>query len=143
MFKRFIMPLFTVLALVGCASKPPSSVSKTTVPLDRVYDSEYMKDSVEKGKLTITRDTGFFYRGCAHDIYLNNKKALNIKNGETITLNLEPKEYLVRLEVSTAICRKADVTTSDEVTLRKGDHKEYRIIVATTNTAQVRLVRMK
>lgn len=143
MLKKLFAPLSLALFVVGCASTPPSSTHTALVPSERVFTTDVLKSSSDKGQLTITRDTGFFYAGCSHDIYLNNVKTFNIKNGETITLNLPPREYLIRLEVATAICRKADVTTSDAVNLRVGDDKAYRIIVASSNTAQVRLVRMK
>lgn len=143
MMKKILLPFFIPLLFSGCFSKPPSVNSTSLVSSDRVYDSSVLQASTDKAKLTFTRDTGFFYSGCAHDIYVNNKKTFKIKNGETITLNLPPEEYLIRLEISTPIFRKVDVTTTEEVVLRKGDSKEYRIVVSTSKTAQVRLVRMK
>lgn len=143
MFKRIVLPFLVPLFFTGCFSKPPSVNSTSLVSSERIYDSSVSQSSTEKAKLTFTRDTGYFYSGCAHDIYLNNKKMFKIKSGETITLNLPPQEYLIRLEVSTPICRKVDVTTTEEIVLRNGDSKEYRIVVSTSKTAQVRLVRMK
>lgn len=129
--------------LVGCASALLSSNHTAVVPSERIFNANVLKSSETKEQLTITRDTDFFYVGCSHDIYLNNLKTFNIKNGETITLNLSPKEYLIRHEVAIAICRKAVVTIIDVMNLAVGDDKAYRIIVASSNTAQVHLVRMK
>jgi len=72
------------------------------------------------------RDEGFMGQGCSHDMYVNNHKVFAIRQGEYLTLSLDPGHYLFRLETGGGLC--PNVVVQQRAELKGGTKLIYRIL---------------
>ncbi|MDK4790525.1 MAG: hypothetical protein OC189_00615 [Acinetobacter sp.] len=137
--KRIIF-LGLVLSLTGCSTAPVVSNTAKLVPNERIYNQRYLKkQTLEQAKVTFLRDKGFLGSGCTHDIYVNNEKVFSIRSNEIVTIYLEPKYYIFRLETGAGMC--PNIATSQETEVKPGAEIEYRILLP--SDFNLRLTRMK
>jgi hypothetical protein len=93
-----------------------------------VYAPEYLQERAgADARVTFLRDRGFSGSGCTHDIYVNNKKVLAIRQGEGATLPLPAGPYFFRLETGGGLC--PNIATSQNTTLAPGEKQIYRILL--------------
>lgn len=114
--------------MAGCSTTPVSNGTATAVPGERIYAPEYLQQRPgADAAVTFLRDKGFSGSGCSHDIFVNNTKVLSIRQGEGITLKLQPGAYFFRLETGGGLC--PNIATSQNATFSSGERQVYRILL--------------
>lgn len=125
---RWIVAGLGVLALVGCSTDPVTLQTAKQVSADRIYDRALLKrTSADQAKVTFLRDSGFVGAGCSHDIYVDQIKALALRQGEGASVYVSPGEHLFRMETGGGLC--PNVATSQEANLKPGGSQTYRILL--------------
>ncbi|WIF69760.1 hypothetical protein QN096_11680 [Metapseudomonas otitidis] len=116
------------LVLTGCSTSPVTEQQAEVIPGDRIYAPELVgRPGAGDARATFLRDSGIFGSACSHDVYVNNRKAFSIRQGEGISLRLQPGDYTFRLETGAGMC--PNVATSQDVTLKPDSAVTYRILL--------------
>lgn len=122
--------LFPVVACVAaCSTTPVNEQSAKPVPPERIYAPALVAGPNTQGRARVSffRDSGLLGSGCTHDVYVNNVKAVAMRQAEFVYLALEPGQYFFRLETGAGLC--PDVTTSQSTVLKEGAREVYRLLV--------------
>ncbi|BCD88066.1 hypothetical protein PSm6_44730 [Pseudomonas solani] len=132
--------VLAVLLLAGCSTSPVTEGQAKAISSDRVYAPDLVgRADSESAKATFLRDEGYFGSGCSHVIYVNNRKAFAIRQGEGVSLRLQPGEYSFRLETGAGMC--PNIATSQDITLKPGSAVTYRILLP--SDGNLRLTRIQ
>ncbi|WP_165667905.1 DUF4397 domain-containing protein [Metapseudomonas otitidis] len=128
------------LLLAGCSTSPVTEGQANAIPSDRIYAPDLVgRGGPGVAKATFLRDEGYFGSGCSHVIYVNNRKAFAIRQGEGISLKLQPGEYSFRLETGAGMC--PNIATSQDITLKPNSVVTYRILLPSDGS--LRLTRIQ
>lgn len=138
--KHWMFVGLAALALSGCSTAPVSEQSAKPIPAERVYAPDLLRRSSTGGaEVVFLRDTGLFGSGCSHDLYVNNRKAFSIRQGEGITLSLPAGAYFFRLETGGGLC--PNVATSQDASVKPGAKLGYRILLPSDGSLRLTRIR--
>jgi len=134
------MAALALVALAGCSTSPVTEEKARVIPADRIYAADLVGAGSENmAEVIFLRDSGYLGSGCSHDVYVNNRKAFAIRQGEGIGLSLKPGAYFFRLETGGGLC--PNVATSQDADLKPGSSTGYRILIPSDGS--LRLTRIK
>ncbi|WP_312963906.1 hypothetical protein [Stutzerimonas nitrititolerans] len=132
--------LLSILVLAGCSTSPVSEGEAKPIPRDRIYASDIVGPAAGgRAEVVFLRDSGYFGSGCSHDLYVNNRKAFAIRQGEGVTLSLEPGSYFFRLETGGGLC--PNIATSQDLELKSGSSAAYRILLPSDGSLRLTRIR--
>lgn len=116
-----------VLILSGCSTDPVTLSTASPAVSKHIYAPEIVNQPVDstQGRITIFRDKGFTGSGCTFDIALNGTKAFSLSQGEYLTVQLSPKEYILSASIGGALCPNLLMTQTTN--LKAGEDQQFRI----------------
>ena len=116
--KRVIFAVFAVATLSACSTKPTTS-SVAVAPM--LYNTA----TADSATVVITRDNGFLGSACNTYIFVDGKQTASLRPSESATLHVPSGRHILSFDTSRGLCPSA--TDAVDVTLNKGDVKNYRI----------------
>ncbi|MGF7240632.1 hypothetical protein ABIC11_001045 [Pseudomonas oryzihabitans] len=137
---RTLTVVLGLLVLTGCSTDPVTKLTAGAVPDSRQYDQALLKrKSSDQAEVSFLRDSGFLGSACTHDIYVDGTKAFSVRQGEGMSVFVDPGEHVFRLETGGGAC--PNVATSQETNLKPGADVIYRILIP--SDLSLRLTRIK
>ena len=130
--RNFVVTLFLLTGLVGCATTPlPASEAKAAPPARLL--AFQTKTPGPSGTLVVTRDTGFSGGGCYYSLMINGTLAARLDVGERSTFHVAPGEILFRTgrdPEGKALCSIGqDDWTQRETLIRESETKYFRLLI--------------
>jgi hypothetical protein len=137
---RIMMCVAMIVMLAGCSTTPVTEQTAKAIPADRIYAPELVgMAGADQAEVAFFRDSGYVGSGCSHDLYVNNRKAFAIRQGETVKLSLSPGSYFFRLETGGGLC--PNIATSQDADLKAGAHTAYRILLPSDGSLRLTRIR--
>lgn len=87
-----------LLALTGCATKPPAAGAALPVPAARIA----WANAADGYSIRVTRDIGYSGSACATRIYIDGRSAADIEPGETVVFVVTPGRHILGASPSPA-----------------------------------------
>lgn len=116
--------LLPALLLVGCATRPVSTMDASPVPQSRIINTQFMQKTADKGTVLVKRDSGFNTAACSARVFVNGSPVADIRTAEKLYIYLTPGDYNIGA-MANGIC--AGGLTETAVTVELGQTDTLRI----------------
>lgn len=137
---RILICMLTIVLMTGCSTSPVLEGDAKPIPSDRIYAADIVGPAGNGlAEVVFLRDSGYLGSGCSHDLYVNNRKAFAIRQGEGVKLSLEPGSYFFRLETGGGLC--PNIATSQDLELKAGSSAAYRILLPSDGSLRLTRIR--
>ncbi|WP_415713229.1 hypothetical protein [Maridesulfovibrio sp.] len=121
---RFLVFVFCVSLLAGCATRPIANELAEPVSSENIIDNIYFESSVDTGQVTIKRDEGFGGSGCSTRFFVDAKPIVDLSVSEKIVLYIPEGDHILSAWPN-GLCGggMAEIKT----TIKKGAEATFRI----------------
>lgn len=115
---KLLLAITTIAALSACSTKPAMTASGVAPML-------YKKANSDTATVIITRDSGILGSACKAYVFIDGKEAATLRASESATLYVPSGRHILSFDTARGLCPSA--TDAADITLNKGDIKQYRI----------------
>lgn len=129
-----VMSLF----LFGCSSSPITEKDGAPVPESLIINKDIIVNNSGMVPVTFLRDTGPG-SACSHTVYVDGKKAFNIKDGQYIRIYLQNGDHYFRLTSGHGLCPNVDIS---QQTIISNSEQKFRIMYQ-SNSGTINLIRFQ
>lgn len=100
---RFFVYLFCLSLLYGCATRPISNDLATSVPTERILESQYASETENSIQVVVKRDDGFGGSGCTTRVFVDAVPVADLEVAEKVVLHVPIGKHILGAE-PTGIC---------------------------------------
>jgi hypothetical protein len=116
------------LSIAACSTTPINYGSADPVPSEHIYDSKYLVQDADQEAVNFVRDKGFTGSACTHTVHIDNNRAFDIRQGQGITIYLEPGNHFFRLDLGAGMC--PNESHSESTFIKLGEPQTFRISIS-------------